>query len=165
MTDIIQVTGRYMFMNIGTVVPNGNTRRQWNPCKSYGFLTAGHGIRYKKYISNIQVGDAIFAYESKAGYYGIGIVTASAIRIRDFSIDGKSLKELSGVRKELFDTENDVDNSEYAIAVNWIKTLDRPIWFGKESPYYYAPRSTVAKMREETRLELCKRLKLHLQLT
>ena len=78
----------YYFVNVG----EGNCRN-WDDCRKYGFLSAGHGRPYGRAIQKLKEGDPVFAYMKGLGYVGYGHVTEPAVMARDFVVksDGKEL--------------------------------------------------------------------------
>ena len=59
--------------------------KSWPDALKYGFLSAkneGSG----KYLKNIQEGDVVYCHIAGAGFVGIGICTAAAVPMREFSV-------------------------------------------------------------------------------
>ena len=143
----IQVTGGFWFVNTGTVVPDGNTRRRWIACREYGFLSAGQGLLYKQDISKLLVDDIVCAYESKKGYRAIGRVLDQAVRINDYLFNGAdTLRGIPFIADDLFDQSEDEENSEYVVRVHWFPLNPQPLLISRNSPGFFAPRNTVAEL-------------------
>jgi hypothetical protein len=112
------------------------TWRHWEDMRRYGFVSAGHGSRYRKAMSNLFVGARVRAAIPVAvgvarshagaghGYVGVGEVTAPAVRVRDFEveIDGAAVPILSAPLRAtaMGDRADDAELSEYVARVRWI---------------------------------------------
>jgi len=107
------------YVNVGEGI-----HRCWEDCRKYGFLAAGQDKKYSDPMKTLEVGDIVVAYVKKCGYTGIGRVTEKAIKVNDFTIDGKSLKDYNLVEPNIFDNSTN-DKSEYCVKVEWIKTVDK----------------------------------------
>jgi hypothetical protein len=164
----IPLKGNLWFMNLGTVVPSGNTRRKWNACKEYGFVSAGQTTLDVRYISKLQPEDIICAYESKTGYRAIGRILKRAVPILKFTLnDGRTLHNLPYINmgdrndRGLFQYDYDDTKCEYIASVHWFDITSNPLWIPKGGPGYYAPRNTVAELKyRETRVALENHFKL-----
>jgi len=144
------------FFNIGTIVPSKNTRRQWNACREYGFVSAGQTSRDVQYACRLKRDDIICAYESGTGYIAIGQVQEKAIPILQFRLDdGRTLHNLPYINmgdkfdKGLFENANDINKCEYVAKVKWFDTSYLPLWIPKGSYGYYAPRNTTADLKHK----------------
>lgn len=105
---------------------DGDTRK-WEDFKQYGFLCAGWGSQWSKPLKRLNAGDLVVAYLRGDGYIGIGKVTSTAVKARDFMTPGglalKAITDLQSPR--LFHSEADDVNAEYCIGVEWICANDR----------------------------------------
>jgi len=100
--------------------------RDWSDAVRYGFIGAGGGIWYTRTLSQLKEGDRIWVNNPGVGYLGVGKVTDTVMKAIDYRVDGKSLKELDTVvdyTKPYF-TNNDDDNAEYLVPVEWIRTVE-----------------------------------------
>ena len=60
--------------------------RRWEDCRRYGFVSAGQGRWYSASLHQLAPGARVFACFPKRGYVGVGTVTESAVRVRDFRV-------------------------------------------------------------------------------
>ena len=114
----------YWFMNTGD---GSNEGRSWEDCKKYGFLLAGGGDKWIKDAQKLKVGDKVFAYLSRHGYVGLGVVTAEAVTMKSFVPDGqnKPLLDLPLMAKTQRDRMNDPSRADWCVAIKWIRAFDR----------------------------------------
>jgi uncharacterized protein len=106
------------YVNIGE-----GLHRCWVDCKALGFLSAGQDKKWSDPIKTLEIGDIVVAYLKKHGYVGIGRVLEKAIKVNDFKIEGKSLREFQLKVPNIFDN-CDNEKSEYIVRVEWIKKFD-----------------------------------------
>jgi hypothetical protein len=81
----------YWFVNVGE-----GAHRNWDDNRRYGYISAGGGAKYSRFLKRLKVGDKIFAYMKRLGYVGYGEVTREAVMIRDFFVaeESKQLLDL-----------------------------------------------------------------------
>lgn len=108
------------YLNVGE-----GPHRYWDDCRRFGFISAGHGPKYREQISKLVVGDVVVAYLAKQGYVGVGVVTAPAVRVESFRFNRKSLRDLKLAQPGMFQHAANEDLSEYLAAVNWVKAVER----------------------------------------
>jgi len=116
-------TGFYS-VNVG----EGAASRSWEDNQQYGFVSAGQGLRYRRAMERLQVGDRIFVYISGrlGGYVGYGIVRAPAVKAIDFRTDdGTPLLDKPVTGTVLRQNVHDDDLAEYVVGVDWQKTFPR----------------------------------------
>ncbi len=113
------------YVNVGQSI-----HRSWIDCQKYGFLSAGHGPRFRDQIVGLQPGDVVVAFLKRAGYVGVGRVSRSAIPVSQFQYNGQSLKACHLACPRMFEHEHDPDLSEYVVAIDWIKSVaaDNAAW-------------------------------------
>ncbi len=115
--------GKDFVVNIDETEEEGSS---WEDCVKYGFISAGGGKWYSRSLNVLQQGKRVFAMIPKKGYVGVGIVTATSVPIKDFvvSIDGieKSILDLQLKCEGLKTNLDDMDTTEYLVAVEWLKT-------------------------------------------
>lgn len=119
--------GTDFYCVLGTV-ESGSER--WEMGRKYGFVGAGGGGWYSKPLRNLSPGKRVFAYVGGAGYVGVGEVTGTVTKLRDFTwsngetlvkvIDEPDLQE--GIRQRANDPDDDL--TEYAVPVRWLATRD-----------------------------------------
>jgi len=96
--------------------------RCWDDCNEFGFLSAGQGKKWSDPIRTLERGDIVVAYLKNHGYVGIGRVIDKAVRVEDFKINGKSLRQQKLKVANIF--ENcDNEKSEYAVKIEWIRSV------------------------------------------
>lgn len=106
------------YINVGQ-----GANRCWYDCNKYNFLSAGQGKNWSDPLKTLEQGDIVAAYLKNSGYVGIGRVIEKAVRVNNFEIDGKSLKEFNLKEPNIFQNcEN--EKSEYLVKIDWIKTVD-----------------------------------------
>jgi hypothetical protein len=106
------------YINVGQ-----GEHRCWNDCKELGFLSAGQAKKWSDPIRTLEPGDIVVAYLKNHGYVGIGRVIEKAIKVNDFKIEGKSLRQFEIIEPNIFDN-CDNDKSEYPVKIEWIKAVD-----------------------------------------
>lgn len=109
-------TGIYYY-NVG----DGNTRK-WTDYKTYNFISAGQGSKWRDSICNFQEGDVVAAYLNRHGYVGIGSIMQRARPLREIMIKNKFLIDLvhPGMRANV---ESD-EKCEYVALVTWHAAVD-----------------------------------------
>lgn len=104
------------FVNVGE-----GHHRCWDDCRNLGFLSAGQSRKYSNPIRTLEIGDIVAAYLNNHGYVGIGRVTEKAVKVIDFKINEKFLKQFKIKEPNIFENcEN--EKSEYLAKISWIKT-------------------------------------------
>lgn len=106
------------YVNLGQ-----SEHRCWADCKEFGFLSAGQGKKWSDPIRTLEPGDIVVAYLKNHGYVGIGRVTEKSVRVNDFKIGGKSLRQFTLKEPNIFNN-SDNEKSEYPVKIEWIKTVD-----------------------------------------
>lgn len=106
------------YINVGQGV-----NKCWDDCNNYNFLAAGQGKNWSDPLKTLEHGDIVAAYLKNHGYVGIGRVIEKAVRVSDFEIDGKLLKEFSLKAPNIFQN-CDNEKSEYLVKIEWIKSVE-----------------------------------------
>ena len=123
--------------------------RNWEDMVQYGFVSAGHGEKYRKAMANLSEGARVWAYIPKTGYVGVGRVVAPAVPVDDFTVvvDGRSVPILDAplAAADMGADAGDPQLSEYVARVQWIDTRPR----GRAVPGrgLFANQNVVAKLR------------------
>jgi len=139
-----------------------NAERNWDDMIRYGFVSAGHGYKYRKAMENLFVGARVWAAipSSRAagdayGYVGVGIVSGAAVGVNDFEV------EIGGEVTNILDAPlnatnmgwkaDDPEQCEYLVRVEWIDTRPREdaIW----EKGMFANQNVVAKLRQPFTLQ------------
>ncbi|MCP2337351.1 endonuclease NucS domain-containing protein [Actinomadura rupiterrae] len=104
--------------------------RSWKDARRYGFVSAGGGDWFSRTLRSLPVGARVFVHIPKAGYVGVGTVTQEAQPYEDaeLRVDGE-LRRMTDLDLEAGYQHNvpddDQDRREWAVAVEWIKTVPR----------------------------------------
>lgn len=128
--------------------------RNWDDQIQYGYISAGGGKKYTSPLNQLFVGARVFAYIPGTGYVGVGQVTEPAQPVTEFkvNVDGeqKSLLDLP-LRAPDLDEFTQPDNMEYAVRVDWIKTLRREEAIKEKG--LFANQNSACKLRNRFTLE------------
>lgn len=158
------------FFNNGQTVPAGDESRNWDACKTYGFISAGQTRKDYTYARKPRTNDILCVYQSQLGFVGIGLVSKPAIPINQFFLDdGKSLRNRPGIimgdrrNHGLFHFEEDPILCEQVIKIDW-KIIDIiPLRMKKEEDGFFAPINTCMPLYNES--ATLKRLQVHFDAT
>lgn len=140
-----------------------NDERNWDDMVRYGFVSAGHGEKYRKAMENLFEGARVWAAIPKSraiggayGYVGVGTVTAPAVGVRKFDV------EVDGVPTSILDAPglkapnmgwdaDDPEQCEYLARVEWIDVRPREdaVW----EKGMFANQNVVAKLRQPFTLQ------------
>lgn len=112
------------YVNVGE-----GDHRCWEDCKQYGFLSAGQHPKWSDPLKTLEIGDVVVAYLKNHGYVGIGRVSEKAVRVDEFLINNRPLKDFDLKQTNIFENSHNI-NSEFLVRVNWIKAVEkeRAIW-------------------------------------
>jgi hypothetical protein len=129
--------------------------RNWDDMRRYGFVSAGHGEKYRKAMDNLFEGARIWAAIPGTGYVGVGEVTAAAVAVKDFTVDldGQTIPILEAplAAPNMGDNADDPEQSEYVARVRWIdaRPSDQAVW----EKGMFANQNVVAKLRQPFTLQ------------
>jgi hypothetical protein len=129
--------------------------RNWDDMRSYGFVSAGHGEKYRKAMSNLFDGARVWAAIPGTGYVGVGVVTAPAVPIEDFSVEveGRVIPILEAPLRasDMADEAGDPEQCEYLARINWLDARPREnaVW----EKGMFANQNVVAKLRQPFTLQ------------
>lgn len=112
-------TGLYYY-NVGD-----GPHRNWEDYVKFGFISGGHGPRWRKAMLRFEPGDVVAAYLKRAGFVGIGRVVSKAKPIREVQIQGKPLLAQKLRCSRMGDDVASDLICEYVAPVKWIRTTDR----------------------------------------
>jgi len=142
--------GRDFFVAVGE-----NQHRDWDDMRQYGFVSAGHGDKYRKAMSNLFEGARVWAAIPGTGYVGVGDVTGPAVGVNDFEVevDGATTPILQApVRAtNMGEDAHDPEQTEYLARVRWISTRAREEAFWEKG--MFANQNVVAKLRQPFTLQ------------
>jgi Endonuclease NucS len=130
--------------------------RRWEDCRRYGFVSAGQGRWYSASLHQLAPGARVFACIPKRGYVGVGTVTESAVRVRDFRVLNDSAEipilDVEDLEAPAMDENaDDPELSEYLVRVEGLKTLSaqEAIW----EKGMYANQNSATKLRNKFTLD------------
>jgi Endonuclease NucS len=128
--------------------------RNWDDEIKYGYISAGGGKKYTSPLNQLFVGCRIFVYIPGTGYVGVGTVTDTAQPVTEFTIDvdgeRKTLLELP-LKAPSLSEYTEADNMEYAVRVDWIRTLPRDQAIKEKG--LFANQNSACKLRNGFTLE------------
>ncbi|MEO5318885.1 hypothetical protein ACFVVC_02400 [Pseudarthrobacter sp. NPDC058196] len=131
------------------------TGRQWVDGMKYGFVSGGGGKKYSQTLKNLPLGARIFTYIPKIGYVGVGTVAGEAQRFDETTVivDGieRKLTDLALAGNYHHDGDEDDDNAEWAVPVEWTRAVPRDQ--GVRKTGLYANQNTATKMRSQFTIE------------
>jgi len=130
---------------------DGDTR-SWEDMRRYGFVAAGGGEKWSGPLRRLSVGDPIAVYQKGAGYVGYGKVSAPVVMARDFVTEAGPLLDQPLAQPNLAHDRNDPEVAEYAVAVDWVKTV--PIADAVRFEGMFANQNIVCKLREPRTLDV-----------
>ena len=137
------------------VVVGENQHRNWDDMRRYGYVSAGHGDKYRKAMSNLFPGARVWAYIPQTGYVGVGEVVEEAVGPKDFmvDVDGKDVPILEADLKteHLEEDADDPENAEYLARVEWYDTRPREAAIREKG--MFANQNVVAKLRHPFTLQ------------
>ena len=132
-----------------------NQHRNWDDMRRFGFVSAGHGEKYRNAMNKLFEGARVWAEIPGTGYVGVGEVTAPAVAINDFEVevDGVTMPILKADLKapNMEEEADDPEQSEYLARVRWLDTRPREqaVW----EKGMFANQNVVAKLRQPFTLQ------------
>jgi len=132
------------YLNVGK-----GPHRCWSDCRTYGFLSAGQGKRWRDQIQGLNVGDLVAAFVTKAGYVGVGRITVAALPINEFKINGLPLNSNTLACPNIYENSNDLEKSEYVVGVEWIKTVAEEDAYFRRHAGLFAPQRVRASLSNQ----------------
>jgi hypothetical protein len=144
------------------VAAGENNERNWDDMVKYGFVSAGHGEKYRRAMETLFEGARIWAAipSSRAtggahGYVGVGTVTATAVGVRrfDIEVDGQAVNILDAPLEapNMAWDADDPELCEYLVRVDWIETRRREEAFWEKG--MFANQNVVARLRQPFTLQ------------
>lgn len=129
--------------------------RNWDDMKRYGFVSAGHGDKYRKAMLNLFEGARVWASIPGTGYVGVGEVAATAVPVTAFEVelDGMSVPILDAPlhASDMGEDAEDPVLCEYLARVRWIDTRPREQAFWTKG--LFANQNVVTKLRHPVTLQ------------
>jgi hypothetical protein len=113
------------------------THRTWDDYVEFGFISAGQGARWRDAMRGFNQGDVFVAYLKRHGFVGVGRISSVAKRIKEVTINGRSLLDLPLRCQNMADNCNDPARSEYVCQVEWLANVprERAKWRSKPKLY------------------------------
>lgn len=99
--------------------------RSWDDYVRYGFISGGHGARFRDAMLGFQPGDVAVAYLKKYGFVGIAQLIDRAKPVRDVSINGRPLLNHNLECPSLGKHAESDELCEYVAPVTWLRAVDR----------------------------------------
>lgn len=99
--------------------------RNWDDYRKFGFISAGHGPRYRDAMLGFNKDDIIVAYLKRHGFVGVGRIIQTAKMINDVRLCGKPLLSYKLKCKGMADNSDNPEKSEYVALVEWLKAVPR----------------------------------------
>ena len=117
------------YVNVGE-----GDQRCWEDCKKYGFLSAGQHPKWSDPLKTLEIGDVVVAYLKNYGYVGVGQVSQKTVRVDDFMVNQRPLKDYSLQQPNIFENSESL-NSEFLVGIDWIKAVykEKAIWKRKHN--------------------------------
>jgi hypothetical protein len=124
--------------------------RNWDDCRSFGFLSAGQGEQWSDQI-DLDKGDIVVAYLKGKGYVGVGRERCAKKKYMDFRIDGKLLHEHPGiVQPNISHNSSCEKKSEYILPVDWIKSVSRSDSYWEKNNHLFTSQLVRASLKKQT---------------
>ena len=125
--------------------------RQWDDARRFGFVSAGHGPKYRDAMQRLRPGNRIWVNVPATGYVGVGTVVDSAVPVKDFMVENGNGEKVpllrAGIVCRTMDRDaDDSDLSEYLVRVHWIKTV--PLSEAIKEPGFFGNQNCVAEPRD-----------------
>ena len=127
---------RDVFMPLGRAADDPRYAR-WAHGLKHGFVGAGGGAKYWKFLRRLKPGMRVFAYVAGAGYVGIGEVAGELLPLEDLQVQigGQPVRfvELDDCPPHFLEriADEEPDNREYAVPVRWmakVPSLDAAVY-------------------------------------
>ena len=105
------------------------THRNWDDYKTFGFIAAGHGMRWRDAMLGYEKGDVVAAYyngpEKHHGFIGVGTITERAKPICEVLIKGKPLLVHALRCAGMAEDSDSPELCEYVAPVKWAAAVER----------------------------------------
>ncbi len=146
--------GNSFYVNVGE-----GLHRTWEDCRKYGFVSAGGSAWYSQTLNQLFPGAQIYVMIPKTGYVGVGVVKATAVSVKEFTVmvDGKETPILEAPLKasHLSEHAQDPEKYEHFVRVEWLKT--HPIAEAYWEKGLFANQNTVCRLRNRFTLDRLQR--------
>ena len=129
--------------------------RQWVDGMKYGFISGGGGKVYSQTLRTVPIGARVFAYIPKIGYVGVGTVVGEAQRYDKSTliVNGaeRRLRELDLSGNYRHEGDEDDDNAEWVLPVDWIRAVPQAQAVRKAG--LFANPNTATRLRSQFTIE------------
>lgn len=141
----------------------GNSDRDWEEARKFGYVAAGGGSRYTKPLQVLEPGSRVWVNNPGAGYVGVGTVVDPVVPIDEFMVDDEHgprvpIAQTSAKAASLKTKADDPEMAEYMVRVDWIKTV--PVSEAIKEKGFFGNQNIVAKPRVKKWPHTVERLKL-----
>lgn len=131
----------------------GDSNRDWEEARKYGFVSAGGGSWYSTPLHMLEPGSRIWVTLPGIGYVGVGKVAAEPVVIDEFMVDdgtGKQVPIASLPLKvaKLTTRAQDPEKAEHMVRVEWTKTV--PASEAAREKGFFAVQNSAAKPRAKS---------------
>lgn len=142
--DRVEFNGEY-YVNFGE-----GDHRCWKDARRFGFVSAGHGPKFRDAIKRLAPGNRIWVNVPRQGYVGVGTVMEAAVPVAEFVVhdsDGRNVPLLkAGIEsRDMGEHADNPDFSEYVARVQWIKEV--PLSDAVREPGFFGNQNCVAEPR------------------
>jgi hypothetical protein len=140
-----------------------NEQRNWDDMVRFGFVSAGHGEKYRKAMENLFEGARVWAAIPKSratggasGYVGVGRVLAPAVAVTEFDVevDGTitNILNVPDLKAPKMDWDaDDPELCEYLVRVEWLDARPREEALWEKG--MFANQNVVVKLRQPFTLQ------------
>ena len=125
--------------------------RSWEDMRAHGFLAAGGGRFYSSRLSQLSIGDQVYAYQKKTGYAGLGMVTGEVMLASEFKVEGVSLFSLPLKQPNIAHDKDDPELAEYVVPIDWKRTF--PLSEAKTFSGAFANQNIVCRLRDPATID------------
>ena len=108
------------YYNVGETI-----HRNWDDYRRIGFISAGHGTRWRDAMLAFHKGDVVAEYLKGHGFVGVGILEDRAKPIRNVVIKGKPLLSYQLRCIGMSDDAESDELCEYVAPVKWAAAVER----------------------------------------
>jgi uncharacterized protein len=99
--------------------------RNWDDCRLFSFISAGHGPQWRDAICRFQPGDVLCTYLKSYGFVGVARIKEPAKPIRNIVINGVPLLSLPLTCQKMGNNIESDDLCEYVCVVEWVVAVER----------------------------------------
>lgn len=124
--------------------------RDWDDMLAYGFVSAGHGDKYRGAMAKLFVGARVWTHLTGSGYVGVGTVVAESVPVTEFKVEVNEILtpilDAPVSATNLGEHKDDPSLVEYPVAIDRIDARPRSDAFWEKG--MFANQNVVAKLRQ-----------------